>query len=68
MSKKTPIDCRKCVHYHVTWEPARPHGCRAMGFKSQHLPSLVVIRNSGTVCLYFRQKHFPASDNSHTPE
>jgi hypothetical protein len=50
------IDCRKCRHYFVTWQESAPHGCRAMGFKSAQLPSVVVYRTSGRACLYFEQK------------
>lgn len=51
------IDCRKCEHYYVTWDRDFPHGCRAMGFKSKHLPNMDV-RNStpGMDCLLFRKK------------
>ncbi|MBR9981910.1 MAG: uracil-DNA glycosylase [Desulfatitalea sp.] len=50
------ITCHKCRHYYVTWESAHPHGCRALGFKSKHLPSAVVRSSSGAACLYFEAK------------
>ncbi|WP_054032299.1 hypothetical protein [Desulfatitalea tepidiphila] len=53
MAKKRPIDCHKCRHYYVTWQESTPHGCRAMGFKSAQLPSVVVYRSSGAGCLYY---------------
>jgi hypothetical protein len=49
---KNPV-CRQCVHYYVTWEPGHPHGCRALHFKSQYLPSIEVRRTSGEPCHYF---------------
>ncbi len=36
------IVCQKCLYYYVTWEKERPHGCKAYGFKSQLIPSIVV--------------------------
>lgn len=48
--------CRRCAHYYVTWDPRRPCGCRAMGFKSRTLPCLVVLRHSGVPCRAFSPK------------
>lgn len=45
--------CIKCVHYFITYEPARPYGCRAMGFKSKKNPATVVFENSGIECQLF---------------
>jgi hypothetical protein len=56
MGKINRIDCHKCRYYFVTWVPAQPHGCRAMGFRSFHLPSSVVYKNSGAKCEAFKQK------------
>lgn len=50
------IDCHKCKHYYVTWDKDFPHGCRAMDFKSYHLPSSVVYKCSGIDCLMFKLK------------
>lgn len=55
MNKK--IVCQKCKFYYVTWEQGRPHGCKAYGFKSQIIPSLVVKRSSGTDCSFFELKN-----------
>jgi hypothetical protein len=49
-------DCLKCEHFFVTWEAAHPRGCRAYGFKSRQLPSLVVFGQSGSPCRSFQQK------------
>ena len=51
------INCRRCEFYFVTWEKNKPHGCKAYGFKSQQIPSLVVFQSSGTDCSLFKQKH-----------
>lgn len=54
------INCHQCKHYFVTWEPGRPHGCRAYGFKSQQMPSMLVKQSSGQDCALFIQKvHAP---------
>jgi len=43
--------CVDCRHFFITHEPARPYGCRAMGFKSRELPCTVVLHSSGEPCL-----------------
>jgi hypothetical protein len=49
--------CHKCIHYFVTWQVSFPHGCRAMGFKSRHLPIIDVRRaTQGKNCLAFKPK------------
>ncbi|MDR2300855.1 MAG: uracil-DNA glycosylase [Deltaproteobacteria bacterium] len=50
---KSPPNCRNCRHYFITWEHQRPHGCRAMGFKSQYLPHVHVRQTSGHHCRLF---------------
>ncbi|MDR3204795.1 MAG: uracil-DNA glycosylase [Deltaproteobacteria bacterium] len=52
----TGPNCRRCSFYYVTWEPSTPHGCRAIGFKSQYLPNLQVFRTSGSHCQYYHPK------------
>jgi len=50
------IICQKCKHYYVTWEKNKPHGCKAYGFKSRQIPSLVVKQSSGMPCSFFTLK------------
>ncbi len=50
------INCRRCEYYFVTWEPLKPHGCKAYGFKSHQIPSMVVFQSSGSDCAMFREK------------
>jgi len=50
------INCRRCIYYYVTWEAKQPHGCKAYGFKSAQLPSMVVFRSSGSECALFQEK------------
>jgi len=48
--------CIKCVHYFITYESARPYGCRAMNFKSKMNPAQVVYQSSGMICQLFTAK------------
>jgi hypothetical protein len=51
-----PVNCFDCRSFFITHEPARPYGCRAMGFKSRELPSAAVLRSSGEPCLCHESK------------
>ena len=59
------IDCRKCVHFHITWEDSLPFGCRAFGIKSRQIPSMVVSRHSGTMCLLYKPKKLDTTGVNH---
>jgi len=50
------INCRECQYFFVTWQVSAPYGCKAHGFKSAQLPSMVVFSSSGQHCLLFRQR------------
>lgn len=51
------MDCRRCIHYFVTWDEQFPHGCRCMGFKSRTSPAEEVRRAmGGSDCRLFEQK------------
>ncbi|MGM0444665.1 MAG: uracil-DNA glycosylase [Fibrobacterota bacterium] len=54
------INCRRCVNYYVTWDRNAPHGCRAYGFKSRVIPSIVVRKSSGAPCRLYRKKPRPS--------
>lgn len=56
--------CADCAHYHVTWDPAAPHGCSAFGFKTSRRPSIVVYESSGVVCELFAR---PANARRQAP-
>jgi hypothetical protein len=57
MKRSTLPNCLQCKNYFITYEPARPHGCRAMGFKSKITPARVVLQTSSLICqLYAPQK------------
>ncbi|MCK9472573.1 uracil-DNA glycosylase [Sulfurimonas sp.] len=51
------INCRRCQYYYVTWEAQRPHGCKAYGFKSSQIPSLLVFQSTGSDCTMFKEKN-----------
>lgn len=51
------IDCFKCKHMYITWEVNCPRGCKAFGFKTKRMPSMVVFETSGEVCLKFTPKN-----------
>ncbi|RUM66598.1 MAG: uracil-DNA glycosylase [Sulfurimonas sp.] len=50
------LNCKRCRHYFVTWQNNQPHGCRAYGFRSLQIPSVVVQHSSGMPCSLFRLK------------
>jgi hypothetical protein len=50
------INCHECIYFFVTWQLGTPYGCKAHGFKSKQLPSIVVFSSSGKPCLLFRKK------------
>ncbi|MEO5340535.1 MAG: hypothetical protein H7837_08470 [Magnetococcus sp. MYC-9] len=58
------IDCRRCCHFQITWDPEFPRGCRAMGFKSSQWPWMEVLRSSGEPCLKFEAKPRPQPERS----
>lgn len=51
------VICQKCKFYFVTWEKAKPHGCKGYGFKSASIPSLVVKQSSGDECSLYALKN-----------
>jgi len=44
-------DCLECKHLYISWDKDFPNGCKAMGFKSKNVPSVVVYQSSGMPCL-----------------
>lgn len=53
---QTRPNCMACLHFYVTYEPAFPYGCRALGFKSAQYPAITVFASSGMHCQLFAQK------------
>lgn len=56
MKKPQRPNCRKCKFFSITWDPEKPYGCKAMGFKGKALPSVTVRKSSGKDCLLFQEK------------
>ncbi len=48
--------CFKCKYFFITWDRANPRGCRAHGFKSPEVPSVIVFESSGIECQFFVKK------------
>lgn len=50
------IACMKCKHYHVTFDPSAPRGCKLYGFKSSVMPYVLVKQSTGHDCTSFEEK------------
>jgi hypothetical protein len=50
------IACMKCIHYHVTFDPTAPRGCKLFGFKSAVMPYVLVKQSTGEDCSSFEAK------------
>ena len=59
MKNENPVDCFKCRYFYVTWDAGRPRGCKAFGFKTEKMPSVIVFENSGADCLKYSPKNPP---------
>ena len=60
------VDCRKCKHLAITWEPKFPYACQVLGFKSSKMPSVTAFNATGEACLAFEPKHSQGLDNAAT--
>lgn len=63
-SGSAPVECRRCQHFHVTWNAQRPYACHLYGFESKILPCQVVKRESGTDCLGFSPKQRSSEESA----
>ncbi|MBM7648303.1 hypothetical protein JOC78_001245 [Bacillus ectoiniformans] len=50
------VNCFECKNFFVTWDQRNPRGCKAYGFKTKQLPSIVVQQASGHPCYKFSPK------------
>lgn len=57
------IACMKCKHYHVTFDPSSPRGCKLYGFKSSVMPYVLVKQSTGKDCTSFEEKVKKSSGN-----
>jgi hypothetical protein len=50
-------NCRDCISYYVTWDPAFPHGCKMFNYKRWYkdLPAWGVYEATGCHCPVFEQ-------------
>lgn len=53
---KEKINCFTCKHFYITWDKRYSRGCKAMGFKSEQMPSHVVRQTSGIECGRYERK------------
>ena len=54
-------NCWQCQHFAISYVPSMPYACRAMGFQSQALPALEVLRADGQFCKLFLAKPKPVA-------
>ena len=50
------VNCRNCLYFKITWEKQHPYACKALGFKSQVMPSDEVLSAAGIDCLKYTPK------------
>lgn len=50
MNKKENVNCMKCIHFYITWDPKFPKGCNLFGFKTKRNPSETVREATGGDC------------------
>ena len=61
------INCHRCAHFVITWEPRAPKACKLFTFKSARLPSEVVYHTTGMPCQGFAPKeNRQGVDTKHT--
>jgi hypothetical protein len=48
--QKSSQTCKDCVHFHITYDPNFPYGCKQMSFKSLRYPYCVVQEATGEAC------------------
>ncbi len=49
---KNFVKCHGCKNFYITYKKQRPYGCKAYGFISKNIPSMVVFKSSGIKCAY----------------
>jgi hypothetical protein len=54
------VDCRRCLHFYLTYQMPRPYACRHFGFESAYVPSAEVLASSGEACRAFEPRPRPA--------
>ncbi|MCX7711001.1 MAG: uracil-DNA glycosylase [Clostridia bacterium] len=49
------VNCQKCLHYYITWDPKFPYGCKLFGVKSRQAPSVIVYQSLGKACENYKE-------------
>ncbi len=60
-------NCWQCQFFAISWHPRLPYACQRMGFKSQVLPAIEVLRTDGQPCHGFVQRA-PAPGQAEPPK
>lgn len=50
------VDCMRCKHFAVTWNPRFPRACKLYGFQGRELPSVTVLSSTGSLCVGYEEK------------
>ena len=58
------IQCMKCSHYQVTFDPSAPRGCKLYKFKSVVMPYILVKQSTGKECSSFEVKTKKSSNDA----
>ncbi len=61
---RQPPNCWRCRFFRITHQRATPYGCDAMGFQSQILPCIEVLRTDGSPCMSFARKPVASTASS----
>lgn len=56
IDKNIAPNCRNCKHYHITYDPQTPNGCRLFQIKSRQMPHNLIKAQSGDYCYGFEEK------------
>ena len=46
-------NCWQCAHFGITYVPGTPYACHYMGFRTNVLPAIEVLRVDGVGCRAF---------------
>jgi hypothetical protein len=57
------VNCLRCQHHYISWDPNFPYGCRQLGFKSRRMPCLEVLAASGQPCNYYSPRTPRSADD-----
>ncbi|MEK9812216.1 MAG: hypothetical protein VW440_04130 [Bordetella sp.] len=66
-SKLSGPNCWGCRFFAISWDPGRPYACQLMGFKTNILPCIEVLRTDGRVCHGFSPKSGESEALSNKP-